>query len=362
MPQFRKNPLTQEWVIVATERAKRPNDYSGIERVDLSGLPEWSAECPFCPGNEAKTPPEVLGYRKQGEANSSGWWVRAVPNRFPALAVEGGLNRAGVGLYDTMNGIGAHEVIVETPLHNRSLAYLDETALQDVAWAWRDRYLDLRRDNRFKYIMIFRNHGRVAGASLVHSHSQLIATPIVPIEIEQELEGMRRYRDFHERCLLCDVVVQELYDGARVVLENQKFVVVVPFAARFPFGLSIIPKRHQASFADMQRDEIEQFASVLKGALLKVDACLNFPPYNFSLHTAPADLERSEEYHWRVEIMPRLTVAAGFEMGTGIHINVTVPEEAAEYLRRPGPGSPAQVPSSAEAAVSAPPATAGGPS
>jgi len=194
----------------------------------------------------------------------------------------------------------------------------------------------------------------------MHPHSQLIATPILPIEIEEELQGLRRYRDFHERCLLCDVVLQELYDGARVVLENQKFVAVVPFAARAPFEMSIIPKQHQACFADMQREEIEQFASILKGALLKLDACLGHPPYNLSLHTAPADFERSEEYHWRLELVPRLTVAAGFEMGTGVYINVTAPEEAAEYLRQAGPRAPAQPVAPEQVAISAPPAAEGG--
>jgi len=352
--------MTQEWVIVATERAKRPNDFTGVERVDLSALPQWSEDCPFCPGNESQTPPEVLAYRKQGEPNSANWWVRVIPNKYPALAVEGGLNRAGVGLYDTMNGVGAHEVIIETPLHNHSLAYLDETGVQDVIWAWRDRYLDLRRDNRFKYIMIFRNQGRVAGASLAHPHSQLIATPILPIEIEEELQGLRRYRDFHERCLMCDIVIQELYDGARVVLENQKFVAVVPFAARAPFEMSIIPKQHQASFADMQRDEIEQFASILKGALLKLDACLNFPPYNFSLHTAPSDLERGDDYHWHLETMPRITVAAGFEMGTGIYINVTTPEQAADYLRQAGAPTVGRAVPAEGAALAAPPSSSAG--
>lgn len=333
MPELRKDPITQEWVIMAVERARRPSDFVLLENTSPDAHPEWSEDCPFCPGNEAKTPPEVLAYRKMGSPNSPNWWVRVVPNRYPALAIEGGLRKVGRGLYDTMNGVGAHEVVIETPLHNKTLPRLDESAIADVIWSWRDRYLDLRKDRRFQYILIFRNQGELAGASLVHPHCQLVATPVVPLEVVHEMQGFRVYQDFHDRCAMCDIVMQELDEGERVVLENEHFIAVEPFVSKYPFETMIVPKVHRGGFVDMSREEVEQCASILKGALLKLEVCLRNPPYNFNLHTAPCGQEQTATFHWHLDIVPRLTTAAGFEMGTGIYINVTAPEDAAAFLR-----------------------------
>lgn len=333
MPELRKDPITQEWVIIAVERGKRPSDFVFLENTSPDGRPEWSEDCPFCPGNEGKTPAEVLAYRKDGAPNGPGWWVRVVPNRYPALAIEGGLRKAGRGLYDTMNGVGAHEVIIESSLHNTTLARLGEAAIADVIWTWRDRYLDLRKDRRLQYILIFRNQGKLAGASLVHPHSQLVATSIVPLDIMQEIEGFKRYQEFHDRCVMCDILVQELDEGERVVLENDHFVAIEPFVSKFPFQTMIMPKVHRGAFVDMSREEVEQFASILKGALLKLEVCLRNPPYNFNLHTAPCGQEHTDGFHWHLDIAPKLTTPAGFEMGTGIYINVTRPEDAAAFLR-----------------------------
>jgi UDPglucose--hexose-1-phosphate uridylyltransferase len=336
MPELRKDPIIREWVIIATERAKRPSDFRQTEPTYVR--PPHDPGCPFCPGNEHMTPPEVLAYRPPGsEANSGDWWVRVVPNKFPALAIEGGLSKRAYGMYDAMNGVGAHEVIIESPEHDQSPATLTRHQLEETLWACRDRYLDLRRDQRFKYILIFRNHGRVAGASLDHPHSQLIATPMVPSEVVTEMEGAHQYYDYHDRCIFCDMCQQELDAGERVVTENAGFVAFVPFASKVPFEVWIMPKEHTTSFASHTREQMAQFAEVFQESLQRINWCLNCPPYNYSIHTAPLREEVSEFYHWHVQILPRLTIAAGFEMGTGIYINVSRPEEAAKFLREATP-------------------------
>jgi UDPglucose--hexose-1-phosphate uridylyltransferase len=282
------------------------------------------------------TPPEILAFRQGQEPNMPDWWVRVVPNKFPALAIEGELNKRGIGMYDMMNGVGAHEVIIETPKHNLDPSVMTIEQLSEVLWAYRERYLDLRKDPRFKYILIFRNHGKVAGASLEHPHSQLIATPMIPIDVLTELQGAEVYYKFHDRCIWCDMVQQELGLGTRVVSETDRFVAFEPFASKYPFETWLLPKLHQASFPMMTRERIEEFAGLLRDALARISRCLNSPPYNFAQHTAPCTNEDSDVFHWHMVIMPRLTIAAGFEMGTGIYINVTSPEEAARYLREAG--------------------------
>jgi UDPglucose--hexose-1-phosphate uridylyltransferase len=330
MPELRRDPITGEWVIIASERAKRPSDFALHSR----GSEPDVSRCPFCPGNEAMTPPEIIAFRHPGsQRNAPGWWVRVVPNKFPALAVEGELSKTGVGMYDWMNGVGAHEVIIETPEHGRSLALLDARQVEDVLWAYRARYLDLKKDPRLKYILIFRNHGRVAGASLVHPHSQLIATPMVPGDVAAEMAGAKRYESYRERCVYCDIMRQESSEGTRMVVENDSFIAFEPYASKYPFETWVIPKRHGPSFAAVSAEEQAAFASILGETLRRIHVVLDDPPYNFTIHTAPCDSDERPDYHWHLEVFPRLTIAAGFEMGTGIYINVTPPEIAAQYLR-----------------------------
>jgi UDPglucose--hexose-1-phosphate uridylyltransferase len=339
MPQLRKDPVTREWVIIATERSRRPTDFKVSE--DIESRPSFVETCPFCPGNEAMTPAEVLAYRSADSVrNGPGWWVRVVPNKFPALAIEGDLDRQGFGMYDMMNGIGAHEVIIECVEHNRSPASLSPLQAQEVFWAYRDRYRDLIQDKRFKYILLFRNHGKVAGASLEHPHSQLIALPMVPIDVALKIEGATRYHDYHERCVYCDMVKQECNFGERIVCENADYVAFCPFAAKYPYETWIVPRRHQVSFADAERGSLNAFSALVQEVLQRIGVALNHPPYNYTLHTAPVNEDRERDFHWHLSIMPRLTIAAGFEMGTGIYINVTSPEDAARYLREAQVGAP----------------------
>jgi UDPglucose--hexose-1-phosphate uridylyltransferase len=288
------------------------------------------------------TPPEIMAFRHPGsQRNGPGWWVRVVPNKYPALGIEGDLNKTGLGMYDWMNGVGAHEVIIETPEHEKQLCFLDDRQIEDVLWAYRARYLDLKKDPRLKYILVFRNYGRVAGASLSHPHSQLVATPIIPGVVAGELAGALRYAEYRDRCVFCDVVRQELDEGKRVVAENEHFVVVAPYAARSPFETWLLPKRHSPSFASIPVEEQTSFAVILGETLRRLHLCLDDPPYNYNFHTAPCDADDDPGFHWHLSISPRLTIAAGFEMGTGIYINVTPPEVAAEHLRATDPNGAA---------------------
>lgn len=329
MPEFRKDIVTGRWVIIATERAKRPTDFA-LEPVENTN----GANCPFCPGNEGKTPPEVLAYRTNGGApNTPGWKLRVVPNKFPVLGIEGDLNKQGEGLYDKMNGIGAHEVIIETPQHEKTFDMLTEKEIEDVLWAFRDRVLDLKKDKRFKYILIFKNHGSAAGASLEHTHSQLIALPIVPKSVLQEVEGSRNHYANRERCIYCDIIRQEREEGVRVILENKDFVVIAPYAPRFPFETYILPKLHDSCFEEAKSYEYEGLASIAKETLVRMTKVLDRPAYNIMIHTSPFGEEINDFYHWHIEIMPRLTKVAGFEWGTGFYINPTPPEEAAKFMR-----------------------------
>jgi UDPglucose--hexose-1-phosphate uridylyltransferase len=290
--------------------------------------------CPFCPGNESHTPHEVLAYREPGtEPDRPGWRLRVISNRYPALKIEGVLDRAPHGIYDRMNGVGAHEVIIETPEHKHDMVDMSDQAVRDVLWSYRERMADLERDTRFKHIIVFKNYGEAAGASLEHSHSQLIATPIVPKRVMEEVAGAKRYHEFKERCIFCDIVRQELSDNERIVRDHDAFIAFVPFASRFPFETCIIPKSHQSSFLEMSDSEYTVLARCLKDTMLRLKLALNNPPFNYVLHTRPLSREHHEYYHWHIEIIPRLTRTAGFEWGTGFYINPTPPEESAAFLR-----------------------------
>lgn len=328
MPELRKDPIIGRWVIISTERGMRPSDFAITEEKKKGGF------CPFCPGNEGTTPPEILCYRENGtKPNTPGWTLRTVANKFPALRVEGSLDREGDGVYDKMNGIGAHEVIIESPNHNDTLSTIPVKNFEDVLWAFRDRIVDLRKDRRLKYGLIFKNQGESAGASLEHSHSQLIALPIVPKRVSEEIDGSKAYYSYKERCIFCDIIKQETKQGIRVISENQDFIALVPFAPRSPFETWILPKRHSSSYEDAQKHEYENLARIFSDTLKRIDKVLSVPPYNFILHTAPFNNGCGEYYHWHFEIVPKLVKIAGFEWGSGFYINPTPPEESAEFLR-----------------------------
>jgi len=328
MPELRKDPITGRWVVVSTERQKRPNDFL-LHRADVIGRDH----CPFCPGHEGMTPPEVLAYRNGGGPNTPGWDLRVVPNRFPALRVEGTLDRQGEGLFDRMTGIGAHEVVIETTDHDKTFATMSEAEITRVLWAFRDRVHDLKNDFRFRYILLFKNHGAGAGATLEHSHSQLMALPIVPNFVREELDGARRHYEDKERCVFCDIIRQEVTAGTRVIHENAETVAIAPYASRVPFETWVLPRSHGSKYEDAPRHVIESLAGMLRSLAARLDRALEKPPYNLIIHSAPLSEDAGAFFHWHVELMPRVSRVAGFEWGSGFYINPTSPEEATEVLR-----------------------------
>jgi len=329
MPELRKDPVVGRWVIVATERGKRPGDF-----LSTPVEPAEPARNPFAEGNEQMTPPEIFAFRDpHSQPNSPGWQVRVVANKFPALRVEGDLGKEGHGIYDKMNGIGAHEVIVECPFHEVSMANLPEAHIREILWVYRDRLVDLKKDRRLVYGMIFKNVGLAAGASLEHAHSQLIVTPIVPVNVQEEMNGSLEFFNFRGRCIYCDMMHEELSSGKRIVLDTPNFICFAPFASRFPFELWIVPKNHNSHYENIQRNELEEMGTVLKTILMKLESALDRPSYNYIIHTSPFDVQLLPHYHWHMEIIPRMTRVAGFEWGTGFYINPVPPEEAAAYLR-----------------------------
>jgi UDPglucose--hexose-1-phosphate uridylyltransferase len=328
MTELRRDPVIGRWVIISTDRGKRPSDFG--QEVE-TGVGKF---CPFCPGNEDKTPSELLAYHDPGrEKNAPGWWVRVVPNKFPALQIEGTLNRQGEGMYDKMNGVGAHEVVIETNEHGKDFPDLIDKHAEDVIWAFRDRIMDLKKDARFEYILVFKNKGGAAGASLTHPHSQLIATPVVPKHVRESVNGAKNYYEYKERCVFCDMIKQEATTGTRIVAENDDFVAFVPFAARFPFEVWILPKVHDSDFEDVQKHEVVNLTRLLQNVLRRMKNVLDNPPYNFIILNSPLRESKLAHYHWHLEIMPKLTKVAGFEWGSGFYINPTPPEEAAKFLR-----------------------------
>ncbi|HIJ59961.1 MAG TPA: galactose-1-phosphate uridylyltransferase [Nitrospirae bacterium] len=328
MPELRKDPVSGRWVIISVERGKRPSDFLSPSQKRKSG-----GFCPFCPGNEHTTPPEILAFRNANTLpNTPGWTMRVVANKFPALQIHGDLNKKGEGVFDMINGVGAHEVIIETPDHLQSLSTAPLKFVEDTLWAFFFRISDLKKDARLKYALIFKNEGEVAGASLEHTHSQLIALPIVPHRVKEEMDNSRRYYDAKERCLICDIINQEIDSGKRVVGENDYYIALAPFAARDPFETWVLPKRHESSFSPRDKN-FTQLAEILQRTLKQLDKVLDTPPYNFMLHTSPFKDEQNDYYHWHIEILPRLTKRAGFEWGSGFYINPTLPEEAARFMR-----------------------------
>lgn len=291
--------------------------------------------CPLCPGNENTTPSEVLVYGRNPttKSNSPGWSLRVVPNKYPALVIEGQIDKEGEGLYDKMNGIGAHEVIIESPSHEDCFTHLPPEQMVQVFWAFRDRIIDLGRDPRFRYVMIFKNEGKAAGASLEHSHSQLVALPILPRMIVSELEGSQAYFKYKERCVYCDIIRQEISMDKRVICQDDWFIALMPFAPRSPFEMWILPKKHSSSYINMGEPEFAALTRIFSESMRRLDACIPNVPYNFVLHTAPLRSEPLDYFHWHFEIRPKLTTIAGFEWGSGFYINPMPPEDAAVYLK-----------------------------
>jgi UDPglucose--hexose-1-phosphate uridylyltransferase len=356
-PELRKDPISGRWVIISSARAKRP-EAPEPRREEESA--EARARCPFCSGHEQETPPEIYTIRNNGEPpNSPGWITRVVPNKFPAFGIFPEINLRRVGMFQMATGYGAHEVVIESPEHD---TYLEQQSLQQVASivdTWWERNIDLERDPKLKYVLLFKNHGKAAGASLTHPHAQIIATTVVPDALKVKLINAKEHYERGEGCIWCRQIDQLFYyenkiynpDGSvlvevhqrdRVVAESEKFLAYIPFAPRMPYEIHIVPKSHQYSFIETTVEERVELARMLKLVLMKVYKLLGNPPYNFYIHSSPNLSVRPrtgdymtirEDFHWHIEILVRTTIWAGFEQGSGIYINPLNPTDAARYLR-----------------------------
>ncbi len=336
MSELRKDPITGRWVIISVERAKRPTDFT----VSV----DWKEEklCPFCPGHESEKNDKelfVVHYlKKQDNLKSLSkaekeWMIRVVEDKYPILDFYGEVERIGDGMYDKMDNIGAHEIIIESPFHDKTLATMSIDEIYHIFWTYKQRVLTLKEDKRFRQIVIICNHGYGAGGQLKHPHSQLLATPIVPKSIMEEIEGVLEYYAYKERCIFCDIVREERRLKERLIVDDPSFIAIAPFASRVPFEICILPAEHVSSFENIQEEEALDVAKVVKETFMRMEKILGDCPYNLFIHSSPFNKYHVSEYHWHIEIMPRLTKLAGFEWGTGFYINPTPPEMAAEQLR-----------------------------
>jgi len=334
MSEVRRDIVTDTWVIVETDTSHFPKDHV-IEMVSMED------ECPFCEGREGLTPNEVYAIRDGSDPNTSGWKVRVIPNKAPILRIEGELTRTGVGVYDRVNGIGANEVIIETPKHTANLFELDEQQIFLILKTYNQRISDLHKDLRFRYVLIYKNHGRLAGASTIsHLHSEVIALPATPIRIKQKLSGAKEYYEYKERCIFCDIIQQEIETEERLVYNDPHFVVIAPYASRFPFELLIFPRRHSYTYNDMTDAACKSLALALKKVIRALYKVLDNPPYNLILHNSPNLIPHKDywltikdDFHWHIEVVPRIHRTSGFEWGTGFYINRVAPEFAATKLK-----------------------------
>lgn len=335
MPELRQDPVTESWVVIATERAKRPESFASKKTKEDKD----NTICPFCCGNEALTPPEVFALRPaETKPGTKGWKVRIVPNKYPAFTKKCSLETSPKQMFICTAARGFHEVIISSPDHKKSLAELPTDQVELVVDAYVKRYQQIKKDKSVKYILIIVNHGKSAGASLAHPHSQLFAVPVMPSRIEEELVKTKNYLKTKGSCVFCCMTKAETSERSRLVGESNYFVSFMPYASRLPFETWIVPKEHRPSFETLAKEEQKDFAQILREVLARLHKSLNNPPYNLFIHTSPSNQTTAEEnfsksYHWHVEIIPKLTTPAGFEMGTGIMINVAKPEDAAKLLR-----------------------------
>ena len=340
MPELRRDPVIGRWVIISTERSKRPDQFSSVvEKEELAP----GEKCPFCEGNETLTPPEICAIRKPGtKPNTPGWEVRVVPYKFPLLSAEGDLNRHGHGMYDIMDAIGAHEIIVETPKHiSEGIPPAEQIA--KTFGVVIDRLKALEKDPRIKYVLLIKNYGRAAGGGHIkHQRMQLVGTPVNLKRVKEELVGAKRYYDYKERCIFCDIMKQETEAQKRVIMESMHFIALMPFASRFPFETWILPKEHSCDFYKTPKDRAGDFADLLSQTFARLRKVIGDFPYNVVLHTAPfrRDLGKRKywetidrDYHWHFEILPILTRVAGFEWGSGFYIYPLPPEDACKSVK-----------------------------
>ena len=336
--ELRKDYLLDRWVVIATERGKRPTDFASQERQRTK-----SAVCPMCQGNEHMTPPAALVYLKSGkgirktrdenDSRHKDWLIRCIPNLYPAFTPpkEELTQKQIMKGNNLASAVGHHEVLVESPVHDEHPADARIPQLSLVVNAYIDRLCELSAKPYVKYVSIFRNHGLEAGASLSHAHSQIVATPSIPKIVKDELEASANFWKRNEKCAFCNILEKE-HKGPRFIMENSSFAAFTPYASINPLEFWIMPKKHETTLLEMSENEIKPFAEVLKACLNSLKRLENEPPYNFCFHLA-INKDAKDHYHWHLEVYPRLAIWAGFEKSTGMYINTVTPEAAAESLK-----------------------------
>ena len=341
MAEFRHDPVHKRWVIVAVDRSRHPDDFDVPKRVPDGGL------CPLCEGQESKTPAEICAVRS-GHPNRPGWKIRVIPNKYPVLdSSADGIQRTAAGHYDYISGTGCQEIVVDHPSHLALFHEMGHEHLVNLITTWRARAAALMENETYRYVMLFKNHGQAAGASTNHPHSQLLAMPVIPRIVAMALATAREHFHLKERCLFCDLINQEIEEGTRIVAQNDHFICFVPYASRFPFEMAIFPKKHHHNFPTFADELLNPCADILTQAIARLFAIFGDPPFNLLVHTGPNTNQTPRragywstliyDWHWHIEITPRLSPIAGFEMGTGLFINHTPPELAASLLREANP-------------------------
>jgi UDPglucose--hexose-1-phosphate uridylyltransferase len=328
MPELRQNFFTKEWVIIATERAKRPEEL--VAHRPKQVVPSFVETCPFCPGNENKAPDEVMRFPK---ASNEPWLLRVIPNKFAALDSASQPTRSLQDAWRRIEGFGFHEVIIESPDHSGCMAMMRDEQVSNILRVYKERYARLSMDRRINHVTIFKNHGTDAGASQQHPHSQLIATPVIPSQVRHRLHEALGYYDENGKCMFCHMVEREIDEQTRIVQKSEHFVAMEVFASATPFATHIFPLRHMAGFGDISATEIADLGHVLRSLLAKLYVGLENPDLNFTIRSGPSDYASARHFHWYVSVIPRLTRVAGFELGSGMFINSVLPEAAAEFLR-----------------------------
>lgn len=325
MSEFRKDPLHNKWTLIVPTRGKRPHAFSYAEAEEEK---KDKKDCPFCEGNENMTPPEADSFRNKGKPDTPGWSIRVFPNKYPALNKEIKMSSVADKIPDIVEGYGFHEVITETPEHSKDIYCMNQDEIILILKMYRKRYKILKGKKNIKSVFIFKNHGRAAGASLSHSHSQILALPIIPPFIEEE------NKVFHElkSCIYC-YCIEKAFNEKRVLLENKSFVVIAPYASEYPYQLTVLPRAHRPFFEEVTDNDLILLARVFSEVFNKYKKLLGNIPFNYFINTPPVK-GKAKEGHWNIQIMPKLITPAGFEKGTGISINPIPPELAVRELKR----------------------------
>eukprot|EP00250_Pteridium_aquilinum_P022988 c26009_g1_i1 orf=162-1211(+) len=341
MSELRKDPVLGKWVVLSEARGKRPSDF----KQDLQPSQPRRSACAFCQGHEHETGAELFAFRQGSLVGAPDWRVRVVKNIYPAVSMESLASFDEPAAKDEheeegpfhrcrIPGTGSHEVVIETPLHDVKFTSLSDCNVEEILSCFRHRICELRGNGHFKYVQVFKNQGKAAGASMEHAHSQIIALPIIPHQVELEIDNARTYFDKKGRCIFCDILEHDIADGSRLIDCSTEYAVLAPYAPKYPYETWIVPRIHASNFENVDDLQLQSLAKVLLSTLRKMEHLFGDVPFNYMLHTSPVqDHDNGSFYHWSIRVIPHLITLGGFELGSGCHILPVYPEKAASELR-----------------------------